>query len=165
MEHLSTRSDRGPVDRVHLGPAGGAEGKVQFPGLRGGAPAQPEAGHAVAAGQPHHEGAVVRKADRLERTQVEGQGRLDVSHLDANVIDHGPNGTGTIRQPGPHPLRCVEHLNHCRSAEVDREASTQRVTSVRMNRWVILAGYALLAASTQLLWLAYAPITTQTHKI
>jgi predicted MFS family arabinose efflux permease len=48
---------------------------------------------------------------------------------------------------------------------VDREASTQRVASVRMNRWVILAGYALLAASTQLLWLAYAPITTQTHKI
>jgi len=48
---------------------------------------------------------------------------------------------------------------------VDREASTQRVTSVRMNRWVILAGYALLAASTQLLWLAYAPIDTQTHKI
>ena len=48
---------------------------------------------------------------------------------------------------------------------MDREASTQRVASVRMNRWVILAGYALLAASTQLLWLAYAPITTQTHKI
>ena len=36
---------------------------------------------------------------------------------------------------------------------------------MRMNRWVILAGYALLAASTQLLWLAYAPITTQTHRI
>src|SRR5256885_15712790 len=34
---------------------------------------------------------------------------------------------------------------------------------VRMNRWVILAGYALLTACTQLLWLAYAPITTQTH--
>jgi predicted MFS family arabinose efflux permease len=43
--------------------------------------------------------------------------------------------------------------------------STQGTASVRMNRWVILAGYALLAASTQLLWLAYAPITTQTHKI
>ena len=43
--------------------------------------------------------------------------------------------------------------------------STQGAASVRMNRWVILAGYALLAASTQLLWLAYAPITTQTHKI
>jgi predicted MFS family arabinose efflux permease len=43
--------------------------------------------------------------------------------------------------------------------------SAQDVTSVRMNRWVILAGYALLAASTQLLWLAYAPITTQTHRI
>ena len=36
---------------------------------------------------------------------------------------------------------------------------------MRMNRWVILAGYALLAACTQLLWLAYAPITTQTHRI
>src|SRR5262244_1553814 len=36
---------------------------------------------------------------------------------------------------------------------------------VRMNRWVILAGYALLAACTQLLWLAYAPITTQTHRV
>ena len=43
--------------------------------------------------------------------------------------------------------------------------STRDVTSVRMNRWVILAGYALLAACTQLLWLAYAPITTQTHRI
>jgi MFS family permease len=41
----------------------------------------------------------------------------------------------------------------------------QNVASVRVNRWVILAGYALLAASTQLLWLAYAPITTQTHRI
>jgi predicted MFS family arabinose efflux permease len=30
---------------------------------------------------------------------------------------------------------------------------------------VILAGYAMLAACTQLLWLAYAPITTQTHHI
>src|SRR5215471_5174748 len=50
-------------------------------------------------------------------------------------------------------------------AEVERRVSTQGAASVRMNRWVILAGYALLAASTQLLWLAYAPITTQTHKI
>jgi len=37
--------------------------------------------------------------------------------------------------------------------------------SARMNRWVILGGYALLTACTQLLWLAYAPITTQTHQI
>ena len=43
--------------------------------------------------------------------------------------------------------------------------ATQTITPVRLNRWVILAGYALLAASTQLLWLAYAPITTQTHRI
>jgi predicted MFS family arabinose efflux permease len=43
--------------------------------------------------------------------------------------------------------------------------ATQNVTSVRAGRWVILAGYALLAACTQLLWLAYAPITTQTHRI
>ncbi len=43
--------------------------------------------------------------------------------------------------------------------------TTQGAVSVRMNRWAILAGYALLAACTQLLWLAYAPITTQTHQI
>jgi predicted MFS family arabinose efflux permease len=34
-----------------------------------------------------------------------------------------------------------------------------------MNRWAILAGFGLLAACTQLLWLAYAPITTQTHRV
>src|SRR5256886_8483511 len=41
--------------------------------------------------------------------------------------------------------------------------ATHIAALVRMNRWVILAGYALLTACTQLLWLAYAPITTQTH--
>jgi predicted MFS family arabinose efflux permease len=43
--------------------------------------------------------------------------------------------------------------------------AAQRVASARFNRWVILAGYALLTACTQFLWLAYAPITTQTHQI
>src|SRR5262249_17526009 len=42
--------------------------------------------------------------------------------------------------------------------------ATRTAALVRMNRWVILAGYALLTACTQLLWLAYAPITTQTHQ-
>ena len=42
--------------------------------------------------------------------------------------------------------------------------ATHTAAQVRMNRWVILAGYALLTACTQLLWLAYAPITTQTHQ-
>ncbi len=35
----------------------------------------------------------------------------------------------------------------------------------RGNRWVILAGYALLTACTQLLWLSFAPITTQAHHV
>jgi predicted MFS family arabinose efflux permease len=43
--------------------------------------------------------------------------------------------------------------------------ATHTIAPVRLNRWVILAGYALLTACTQLLWLAYAPITTQTHQI
>src|SRR5437764_2033649 len=43
--------------------------------------------------------------------------------------------------------------------------ATRTVTLARMNRWAILAGYGLLAASTQLLWLTYAPITTQAHKV
>ncbi|MGE5134849.1 MAG: MFS transporter [Gemmatimonadota bacterium] len=33
------------------------------------------------------------------------------------------------------------------------------------NRWLILAGYALLTACTQLLWLSYAPVTTETHRV
>jgi predicted MFS family arabinose efflux permease len=43
--------------------------------------------------------------------------------------------------------------------------ATQSITSARADRWLILAGYALLTACTQWLWLAYAPITTQAHQI
>lgn len=35
----------------------------------------------------------------------------------------------------------------------------------RLNRWAILAGYGLLAACTQLLWLTFAPITAQAHHL
>ena len=41
---------------------------------------------------------------------------------------------------------------------------TRDVSSSGANRWVILAGYGLLAGCTQLLWLTYAPITAQTHR-
>ncbi len=34
----------------------------------------------------------------------------------------------------------------------------------RLSRWPVLIGYSLLVASTQLLWLSFAPITTQAHK-
>ena len=43
--------------------------------------------------------------------------------------------------------------------------ATRSVASARPDRWLILAGFALLTACTQWLWLAYAPITTQTHQI
>ena len=43
--------------------------------------------------------------------------------------------------------------------------TAQNVAPMRVSRWVILAGYALLTACTQWLWLAYAPITTQVHQI
>jgi predicted MFS family arabinose efflux permease len=43
--------------------------------------------------------------------------------------------------------------------------ATRSVALARVNRWVILAGFALLTACTQWLWLAYAPITTQTHQL
>lgn len=33
-----------------------------------------------------------------------------------------------------------------------------------MNRWALLAGYDLLAACTQLLWLSYAFIDSQAHR-
>ncbi|HYZ57841.1 MAG TPA: hypothetical protein VE733_30670 [Streptosporangiaceae bacterium] len=34
------------------------------------------------------------------------------------------------------------------------------VSPVRRNRWLVLAGYSLLVASTQLLWLTFAAVTT-----
>jgi predicted MFS family arabinose efflux permease len=43
--------------------------------------------------------------------------------------------------------------------------AARSVAVARVNRWVILAGFALLTACTQWLWLAYAPITTQAHQI
>lgn len=36
--------------------------------------------------------------------------------------------------------------------------------AVKANRWAILAGFGLLTACTQVLWLTYAPITTQAHR-
>jgi predicted MFS family arabinose efflux permease len=43
--------------------------------------------------------------------------------------------------------------------------AARSVAAARVNRWVILAGFALLIACTQWLWLAYAPITTQAHQL
>jgi predicted MFS family arabinose efflux permease len=43
--------------------------------------------------------------------------------------------------------------------------AARSVALVRVNRWVILAGFALLTACTQWLWLAFAPITTQVHQL
>jgi predicted MFS family arabinose efflux permease len=42
--------------------------------------------------------------------------------------------------------------------------TTQSLAPVRVSRWAVLAGYSLLAACTQLLWLSFAPITTQAHR-
>ena len=37
--------------------------------------------------------------------------------------------------------------------------------SASSQRWVVLAGYALLVASTQLLWITFAPITNESAKV
>src|SRR5215475_10485281 len=55
------------------------------------------------------------------------------------------------------------HARGCTTAE--RAVAARSVAAARVNRWVILAGFALLIACTQWLWLAYAPITTQAHQI
>jgi predicted MFS family arabinose efflux permease len=41
--------------------------------------------------------------------------------------------------------------------------ATQSLTRARVSRWTVLAGYSLLAACTQLLWLSFASITSQAH--
>src|SRR3984893_6319347 len=38
----------------------------------------------------------------------------------------------------------------------------ERVATLPMSRWAILGGYALLAACTQMLWLTFAAVDTQT---
>src|SRR4051794_35385588 len=43
---------------------------------------------------------------------------------------------------------------------IGRERRSGQVTA---NRWSILAGYGLLTGCTQLLWLSYAAITSETH--
>ncbi len=42
--------------------------------------------------------------------------------------------------------------------------TTESLAPARASRWAVLAGYCLLAACTQLLWLSFAPITTQAHR-
>jgi MFS family permease len=39
-----------------------------------------------------------------------------------------------------------------------------QLTPVRRSRWLVLGGFSLLVASTQLLWLTFAPITVQAHQ-
>src|SRR5215217_3022077 len=38
------------------------------------------------------------------------------------------------------------------------------LTPVRRSRWFVLAAFGLLVACTQVLWLSFAPITTQAHE-
>lgn len=47
--------------------------------------------------------------------------------------------------------------------EMERRMSAGDRKPAPMSRWVVLAGYSLLAACTQLLWLSFAAITTQAH--
>jgi predicted MFS family arabinose efflux permease len=42
--------------------------------------------------------------------------------------------------------------------------ATESLAPARVSRWAVLAGYCLLAACTQLLWLSFASITTQAHR-
>src|ERR1039458_2002979 len=46
-----------------------------------------------------------------------------------------------------------------------REAgmTTENPAAPRRSRWLVLGGFSLLVACTQLLWLTFAPITTQAH--
>jgi hypothetical protein len=39
--------------------------------------------------------------------------------------------------------------------------TNDELTPAPRARWLVLAGYSLLVARTQLLWLSFAPVTTQ----
>jgi hypothetical protein len=61
VEHLRTGRYSGPVNRIHGVTVGGAEGKMQLPGLRPASLMQPEAGSAIGPGQANNERAAVGK--------------------------------------------------------------------------------------------------------
>jgi len=52
-----------------------------------------------------------------------------------------------------------------RASNTEREVTTESLAPARVSRWAVLAGYSLLAACTQLLWLSFASITTQAHHV
>src|SRR6516164_2052164 len=82
------------VHGVDGGPVGRPERDVQFPGLIAGGRTQPEVGDAVGTGQAHEHVVPDREAhglahpDRGEGAQIEGERRLDVPGLQADVIEH-----------------------------------------------------------------------------
>jgi predicted MFS family arabinose efflux permease len=60
-------------------------------------------------------------------------------------------------------------MNGVRSADESGASSMTQTTAahpvpVRRSRWLALAAFALLVAASQVLWLSFAPITTQAHR-
>ncbi len=47
---------------------------------------------------------------------------------------------------------------------MDQTTAVPGRTAVRSGRWLVLAGFGLLVASTQLLWLSFAPVTAQARQ-
>lgn len=46
---------------------------------------------------------------------------------------------------------------------MEPQTASGEVAAVRGSRWAVLLGYSLLVACTQLVWLSFAPITTEAH--
>ncbi|SQD95854.1 hypothetical protein FMEAI12_3350029 [Parafrankia sp. Ea1.12] len=95
VKHLDARAERGLVDGVDGLPVSRMERQVQLPCLGTRRRAEPEGGHPVRTGEPDDGGPLERDAHRLahpergEHREIEGEGGLDVTDLDTNVIKHG----------------------------------------------------------------------------
>jgi len=64
-----------------------------------------------------------------------------------------------LQEPSLAPNTDLQPIDRLRSARVSEFTSVGRRDEVR--RWRPVAAYALLAAATQLLWLTFAPLTTE----
>lgn len=146
--------------------------EAQIAGLGDAPPGRPAYGRAVRAMQRRSLAellrrraaavAAVRAHADLEFVNGGGTGSIAATGSDPS----GPSAREAGDQPASPPARPPKlRVSACPHHSAAERAMTDTTgTPVRKTRWLVLAGFSLLVASTQLLVLTFAPVTTQAHQ-
>jgi alkanesulfonate monooxygenase SsuD/methylene tetrahydromethanopterin reductase-like flavin-dependent oxidoreductase (luciferase family)/predicted MFS family arabinose efflux permease len=116
---------------------------------------------AIIGGQPARFAPLVE----LYREAVAGAGPQRRAALD-RAVRHGGRTAGAR---GDRPARgaCARAINRLRAAGKRRRSrivTPRQGNSMKAGGWPVIAAYALVCAATQILWLTYAAITTETAR-